>query len=193
MNRLILIACVLLVRISVGDAQVLRTHDFIFDFDSSKMGCASPEDLGTVFFKTLQDGDSVQKLFANQDVFGYMITHAGRKNSDTGLLTVFHKWNEYEEQRNIYVRQLLDNIAANKIDMKNAKLVKVDYSVESIVGQEGKVNASDIEILFSHGAAKYSVLLDDCGQVKGKWFIMTPYILWNGKISPNKQKQPTRQ
>ncbi|GEM_PF-3779512 len=154
-----------------------------YDFDSSKVGFYTPDELGMAFFKELQGEREMKKLFSTKEVYYYMIHHAQMKHGQTVIAATDFYWNELEQQREQYCKQLLENIDSRKMDMKSATLQNIRSKVEKLDVKDEEVYASDIEIIFRYENALYSILLDDCGKVKGKWFVMTPFVLWQGQVS----------
>jgi len=161
-----------------GSAQVLQPKYLEYDFDTAGYGYDSPRQLGNAFFEELQGGRDLNKFFSTMQVYNYMIVQSDMGKAQTALAATEHYWKEFEAQREQYCRQLFDNIDSRHMDMSAAMLEDVRYEVQRV--NDTGTMASDIEILFRYGADTYSILLDDCGQVKGKWFLMTPFILWQG-------------
>jgi len=152
-----------------------------FDFHEETIGFKSPKALATKFFNAALRKQDLNKYFGPLDVFLYMIARSGIKDKEKAYQGVYYNFNKFTEERNIYCKALLDNFDSNKMDSTNTKIDTVIYTVDTIPGQKGKFKSADIKIRFISNNTKYFIQLDDCGQIKGKWFIMTPYILWMGK------------
>lgn len=168
------------------ECQAQKTFtDSIFDFDETKMGYNSPQQLADSFFVSLQRGEDLMKHFSTRHVFFYMINNAGRKNAGTALAATDAYWDEFVKLRQQYCRQLYDNLIANHIDPGKMHLDSVLFNTEDVAGQEGKLQAANIELIIGFNQKEYSVLLQDCGSVKGKWFVMAPFVFWQGEKSRN--------
>jgi hypothetical protein len=163
-------------------AQVLRHEYLQYDFDTAGYGFDNPDALGRAFFEELRGARELRKFFSTIEVFNYMIALSDMKHGETARLAAGVHWQQFEAQREQYCKQLLDNLDNQGFDMALAEPVEIRYDVERV--NDSSVMASDIEILFSLDGDLYSILLDDCGRVKGKWFLMTPFVLWQGKVPP---------
>jgi hypothetical protein len=171
-------------------AQVLRPEYLAYEFDTTGFGFDTPDQLGRAFFRELQTTRDLDRFFSTIEVYKYMVVHAGMKHGKTVLKATEYYWQQFESERRLYCRQLLDNLDSRQMDMTRAVLKDLRFDVERV--NDSDVMASDIELLFDYEGDTYSILLDDCGQVKGKWFLMTPYVLWQGKQSApaNEAGQP---
>ena len=165
---------------SFAHGQVLRHEYLKYDFDTTGFGYNDPVGLGNAFFTELQQGRNLVRFFSTIQVFNYMITLSDMRHEKTMMAATDFYWKEFEAQRDLYCQQLLDNLDSRNINMQEATLDDVKYDIQRV--NDTGVLASDIELIISYKETRYSVLLDDCGQVKGKWFLMTPFVLWQGKV-----------
>jgi hypothetical protein len=88
-----------------------------------------------------------------------MIALTDMKHGRTVIAATEFYWKEFEEQRDQFCAQLLDNIDSRHIDMQAATLEDVRYQVEKV--NDSDVEASDIGLIFGHDGSRYSILLDD--------------------------------
>ncbi len=172
---------ILLILLCAGHthAQVLRHEYLEVEFDTTGVGFESPGQLGLLFFRELQTTRNLDRFFSSIEVFRYMIVHADMKHGQTALKAAEYYWREFEADRDRYCRQLLDNLDRLGFHMSDATVSDILHQAERV--NDSDVMASDIEIIFDYEGDRYSILLDDCGKVRGKWFLMTPYVLWQGK------------
>lgn len=152
-----------------------------FDFYESTLGFATSEELATLFFTSALKRDSLNKFFSPVDVFLYMIARSGITDKEKAYKDVYFNFNKFEKERNLNTKSLLDNFDSHKMDSSNTKIDTVESKIQTLPGNNGRFKSADITIKFSSGNSKYTLLLEDCGRIKGKWFIMTPFILWMGK------------
>lgn len=179
-NRII---CILLFSgvFSFASAQSQRDTASQFDFYEHMIGFNSPDELATLFFNAALKKDSLTKYFSPLEVFMYLIENSGVKDKEKAYTETYYHFRKFEANRSEYTTALLEHFDAEKMDSANTVIDTIEYKIEDIPGQNGKFKSADIKIKFSSNQTKYSIQLDDCGQVKGKWFIMTPFILWMGK------------
>lgn len=174
--------CFLFLTCSASFAYSQEQRDTLeFDFHESMLGFSSPEELATLFFNSALKRDSLNKYFSPVDIFLYMIARSAITDKEKAYKDTYYHFKKFEDERRLYTKSLLDNLDANKMDSSNTKIDTVEYTISDLPGHNGKFKSADITIKFSSHNSKYSLLLDDCGRIKGKWFIMTPYILWQGK------------
>ena len=180
-KKIIIFSFFISMLISFANGQSIPATASQYDFYEHMIGYNSPDELATLFFNAALKKDSLTKYYSPIEVFMYLIENSEVKDKEKAYQETYFLFRKFEESRREYITALLDHFYAEKMDSSNTVIDTIEYKIEDIPGQNGRFKSADIKIRFTSNQSKYSIQLDDCGQIKGKWFIMTPFILWLGK------------
>lgn len=153
-----------------------------YDFDAKTIGFANPKDLGQSFFESLKTGqEGLSKYFVTQSVYLYVISISKSGNKEQAIDSIKTRWKQFEDIMSYSCKGTYASIKAINLNLNNAVIDTIEYKIDDMPGFDGKLKASPVIIHFTVDKNHYALSLGDCGSVKEKWFIMTPYIKWLGQ------------
>jgi hypothetical protein len=181
--KYLLIAVVLCGMIACNNNEV-KMQDVTINTNDSNI-FSSPKELGESFFKSLQnlEDSDLYKHFVKVSDLEEVISMASPENNVNHFKGAIQKWSNIEADIKKYCNVLTDSIKLNFIELKNSKLMSVQYEIKEMIGWNGKLKNSEITILFDYQNVHYAISLANCGSINERWLIMTPVVKWVGRLN----------
>lgn len=130
----------------------------------------TPEALGKLVFKSLQDNDYnlFEKAVFQEEHFSEMfeMLEIEDKEEQEGIKKEYKS--DYLPGIKESWEQVIQEAKKHNIDLSNSEYVQVNFEIRN----EEKYKEADMEVVFNHKGDKYVIILDDCIKLKDGWIIM---------------------